>query len=137
MFSEVPSSTEIHLRLMSRCSAGYSDPCSTCSTSSELNSIVLAMAWPCAGPRSSVRRISRSSVPCNSSMRSRSSLVDILGENRAFLVECQGEDTVYTRSEEHTSELQSLTNLVCRLLLEKKKSTTRTQSLRLITSLDS
>src|SRR5438093_5411099 len=29
------------------------------------------------------------------------------------------------RSEEHTSELQSLTNLVCRLLLEKKKNNTR------------
>src|SRR5437016_12336591 len=29
------------------------------------------------------------------------------------------------RSEEHTSELQSLTNLVCRLLLEKKKKNTR------------
>ena len=28
------------------------------------------------------------------------------------------------RSEEHTSELQSLTNLVCRLLLEKKNNTT-------------
>src|SRR5258706_10975880 len=28
------------------------------------------------------------------------------------------------RSEEHTSELQSLTNLVCRLLLEKKKTVT-------------
>src|SRR5438093_4396394 len=28
------------------------------------------------------------------------------------------------RSEEHTSELQSLTNLVCRLLLEKKKHPT-------------
>src|SRR5262249_61490847 len=28
------------------------------------------------------------------------------------------------RSEEHTSELQSLTNLVCRLLLEKKKTQT-------------
>ncbi len=27
-----------------------------------------------------------------------------------------------TRSEEHTSELQSRRNLVCRLLLEKKKS---------------
>src|SRR5438093_5728906 len=27
------------------------------------------------------------------------------------------------RSEEHTSELQSLTNLVCRLLLEKKNNT--------------
>src|SRR5437016_7698351 len=29
--------------------------------------------------------------------------------------------TPTARSEEHTSELQSLTNLVCRLLLEKKK----------------
>src|SRR5258706_9418548 len=29
------------------------------------------------------------------------------------------------RSEEHTSELQSLTNLVCRLLLEKKKINTK------------
>src|SRR5258706_6267435 len=33
-------------------------------------------------------------------------------------------DILMTRSEEHTSELQSLTNLVCRLLLEKKKKTT-------------
>src|SRR5215213_11866274 len=31
------------------------------------------------------------------------------------------DDLVEVRSEEHTSELQSLTNLVCRLLLEKKK----------------
>src|SRR5437016_10742413 len=30
-------------------------------------------------------------------------------------------DPTSPRSEEHTSELQSLTNLVCRLLLEKKK----------------
>src|SRR5438093_4067246 len=30
------------------------------------------------------------------------------------------------RSEEHTSELQSLTNLVCRLLLEKKNKTQNT-----------
>src|SRR5438093_11071918 len=30
--------------------------------------------------------------------------------------------TASSRSEEHTSELQSLTNLVCRLLLEKKKN---------------
>src|SRR5438093_9293844 len=30
------------------------------------------------------------------------------------------------RSEEHTSELQSLTNLVCRLLLEKKKKNSHT-----------
>src|SRR2546427_6094449 len=31
----------------------------------------------------------------------------------------------HTRSEEHTSELQSQSNLVCRLLLEKKKKNTR------------
>src|SRR2546430_3043839 len=31
------------------------------------------------------------------------------------------------RSEEHTSELQSQSNLVCRLLLEKKKKTSRTR----------
>src|SRR2546430_13695807 len=31
-----------------------------------------------------------------------------------------------TRSEEHTSELQSQSNLVCRLLLEKKKKTLKT-----------
>src|SRR5438270_8968995 len=32
------------------------------------------------------------------------------------------------RSEEHTSELQSQSNLVCRLLLEKKKKTRNTSS---------
>src|SRR5438093_6406145 len=35
-----------------------------------------------------------------------------------------------TRSEEHTSELQSLTNLVCRLLLEKKYRPMRSVGLR-------
>src|SRR2546426_9021503 len=34
-----------------------------------------------------------------------------------------GEAIVTSRSEEHTSELQSPCNLVCRLLLEKKKTT--------------
>src|SRR5438046_4027316 len=34
------------------------------------------------------------------------------------------QDQIAVRSEEHTSELQSLTNLVCRLLLEKKKQLT-------------
>src|SRR5688572_32293365 len=32
-----------------------------------------------------------------------------------------------TRSEEHTSELQSQSNLVCRLLLEKKKNTNQSK----------
>src|SRR2546425_1494050 len=34
-----------------------------------------------------------------------------------------GSSTGLSRSEEHTSELQSLAYLVCRLLLEKKKQT--------------
>src|SRR2546430_10069135 len=38
--------------------------------------------------------------------------------------EVEGE-ALATRSEEHTSELQSQSNLVCRLLLEKKKTRTR------------
>src|SRR5262249_62175486 len=36
----------------------------------------------------------------------------------------------HQRSEEHTSELQSLTNLVCRLLLEKKNIRTTTRDRR-------
>src|SRR5438874_6359399 len=37
----------------------------------------------------------------------------------------QGKPALRTRSEEHTSELQSRRDLVCRLLLEKKKRTSR------------
>src|SRR2546430_4511361 len=38
--------------------------------------------------------------------------------------------SVGPRSEEHTSELQSQSNLVCRLLLEKKKTSSITCGLR-------
>src|SRR2546430_3894748 len=38
---------------------------------------------------------------------------------------CRMERARNRRSEEHTSELQSQSNLVCRLLLEKKKKTIR------------
>src|SRR5947199_9328943 len=43
---------------------------------------------------------------------------------RAFLhhVDRGARDQTQDRSEEHTSELQSLRHLVCRLLLEKKKN---------------
>src|SRR5260370_15829028 len=44
---------------------------------------------------------------------------DVLFKVRAFRPNYQDSDVV--RSEEHTSELQSHLNLVCRLLLEKKK----------------
>src|SRR5437016_10848339 len=40
------------------------------------------------------------------------------------VVDGEGQIVSGRRSEEHTSELQSLTNLVCRLLLEKKKKYT-------------
>src|SRR5256886_13236546 len=39
------------------------------------------------------------------------------------------------RSEEHTSELQSQSNLVCRLLLEKKKKKTHTMIVYAISSI--
>src|SRR2546427_1635936 len=39
----------------------------------------------------------------------------------------------YGRSEEHTSELQSQSNLVCRLLLEKKKEASEQLETRMIT----
>src|SRR5262249_58565156 len=41
--------------------------------------------------------------------------------NAELNAEVDPETDKQDRSEEHTSELQSLTNLVCRLLLEKKK----------------
>src|SRR5687767_15448803 len=41
-------------------------------------------------------------------------------------------DGVRVRSEEHTSELQSLAYLVCRLLLEKKKKHTKNNNVDLI-----
>src|SRR2546430_9577850 len=40
------------------------------------------------------------------------------------LLQADVSPAVSWRSEEHTSELQSQSNLVCRLLLEKKKTTT-------------
>src|SRR2546430_6900635 len=42
-------------------------------------------------------------------------------ELRDAALELHAEPDVLVRSEEHTSELQSQSNLVCRLLLEKKK----------------
>src|SRR2546425_3845509 len=40
----------------------------------------------------------------------------------AILLRLESEGLAQDRSEEHTSELQSLAYLVCRLLLEKKKT---------------
>src|SRR5262245_64077857 len=46
----------------------------------------------------------------------------LLAAGRLYLTSLEGTTFVLAaRSEEHTSELQSLRHLVCRLLLEKKK----------------
>src|SRR2546430_13416758 len=44
-----------------------------------------------------------------------------VGDRQEVLYVASGRGTLELRSEEHTSELQSQSNLVCRLLLEKKK----------------
>src|SRR5437016_10343202 len=46
----------------------------------------------------------------------------VCGHPRVGHCAARREPAENARSEEHTSELQSLTNLVCRLLLEKKKA---------------
>src|SRR2546427_786766 len=48
-----------------------------------------------------------------------------VGEDQLQHLELMREIARRWRSEEHTSELQSQSNLVCRLLLEKKKNKTR------------
>src|SRR2546430_6832935 len=47
---------------------------------------------------------------------------------RSFATARTGASCHRRRSEEHTSELQSQSNLVCRLLLEKKKKPQQTRS---------
>src|SRR2546430_4968799 len=77
-----------------------------------------------------IRRPPRSTLfPYTTLFRSRAiSAARLRPDNRAVLVyePVTSEDTAGAaagpaRSEEHTSELQSQSNLVCRLLLEKKK----------------
>src|SRR3989454_2808998 len=50
-------------------------------------------------------------------------VVDIVVPSKLVTAMGAGAMIVAARSEEHTSELQSPCNLVCRLLLEKKKQT--------------
>src|SRR2546426_5842095 len=52
--------------------------------------------------------------------RDRADLLDLVARDRATPAE--DARLAVERSEEHTSELQSPCNLVCRLLLEKKKT---------------
>src|SRR5438477_7700534 len=47
--------------------------------------------------------------------------VDMLVQSKSLIDAARRNGDLHKRSEEHTSELQSHVNLVCRLLLEKKK----------------
>src|SRR5438874_8357482 len=89
----------------------FIDPATT-----EIYTLSLHDALPispsCTRSSASVARFRRSSAPTPAYTRGSSTL-------------CNAEER---RSEEHTSELQSRRDLVCRLLLEKKKKVTeRTQ----------
>src|SRR5437016_3443774 len=69
--------------------------------------------------RRSPWRLGSSAAP---GRRRRSSSTALRGACRSW--SAPGGPRLAPRSEEHTSELQSLTNLVCRLLLEKKNTNT-------------
>src|SRR2546430_12033937 len=74
-----------------------------------------------------IRRPPRSTLfPYTTLFRSISGLAEATGLRAALLTGRERgrerTDILARRSEEHTSELQSQSNLVCRLLLEKKKN---------------
>src|SRR3712207_8329375 len=61
-------------------------------------------------------------------------LIALLTITETYFFRDKGQFALLERSEEHTSELQSRQYLVCRLLLEKKKTETSTTCLTLRTS---
>src|SRR5688500_20078309 len=66
------------------------------------------------------------SQPASLTLRYLQTLTEIAAENNTTTILPIPIDffkTFFQRSEEHTSELQSPSNLVCRLLLEEKKTT--------------
>src|SRR5688572_32273682 len=70
-----------------------------------------------------IRRPPRSTLfPYTTLFRSLSrGLTRLSGNSKSLTITSCTRRQFLTRSEEHTSELQSQSNLVCRLLLEKKK----------------
>src|SRR5256885_9111476 len=80
--------------------------------------------------RSPIRRIAGPMVDsCPVKSRPRTPFVHLKWHNP-----CPSAKAPKIRSEEHTSELQSPCNLVCRLLLEKKKHDVNTALLYLIST---
>src|SRR5438552_13420086 len=74
-------------------------------------------------PRESVERLAASLVEVKARIRFCNTCFFIAeGEQCTICLSGRRDRTVLCRSEEHTSELQSPDHLVCRLLLEKKKT---------------
>src|SRR5205814_3221797 len=74
-----------------------------------------------------IRRPPRSTLfPYTTLFRSRPHAPDGRVDRRGYGQQVAQEGWRGSRSEEHTSELQSLRHLVCRLLLEKKKKNSKT-----------
>src|SRR2546425_6537825 len=71
------------------------------------------LTWPCPSGRDVPLACSRSST------------------SQSWDFHARAPQAASSRSEEHTSELQSLAYLVCRLLLEKKKTNSSKESNRL------
>src|SRR2546426_4142697 len=88
--------------------------------------ITLSRGWP-AFPSASLRELKRRSRSAISRPKNRLSITVRLTSEGLRPAAC--------RSEEHTSELQSPCNLVCRLLLEKKKTRNHLHSYRRALSL--
>src|SRR2546425_2993807 len=80
-----------------------------------------SVAWTFGSPSAVCTSASRSARPAMNS-----SFTPNRTSAWKLAVVCEG--VSWNRSEEHTSELQSLAYLVCRLLLEKKKKELRTDS---------
>src|SRR5260221_4817960 len=83
-----------------------------------------------------IRRPPRSTLfPYTTLFRSLSKLRDMAGgfhPPQFFANVASDGPLLHVRSEEHTSELQSHSDLVCRLLLEKKKKHTTRHSARIL-----
>src|SRR5260370_16141397 len=94
------------------------------------------MAWPSrcnAGPACFAARPHAGAAGCSAPQRHRAAVPEALGTSSSqpqrpdLLASAAGLHRLpaggaVDRSEEHTSELQSHLNIVCRLLLEKKKT---------------
>src|SRR2546430_10854188 len=87
----------------------------------EIYTLSLHDALPISGGNSSVDRLLHVGdvIPGRPAGCNRTAARELLAEP---VVREDAADRVHDRSEEHTSELQSQSNLVCRLLLEKKKN---------------